>query len=406
MALAGTLDTFQLGTLLQLLSNDQKTGVLLVTDGPNEARIFMKDGVIVYASSPRKEHRLGRLLVAEGVLAEESLNRCLELAKNRNQKLGKTLLQEGYISLETLKRVLHHQVKEVLCSLFLWKKGRFKFEETSISVDGKLVTKMNTLEIVLEASRRIDEWSIIKERITSDEWIFKISQKTRDRHEVKLNKNEWRILSLIDGERPVREVVEKSGYDEFSALRSVCALQLSGLIERHEPDSKKVQEGIDYATIINIYNDVLKVVHGALQTELGKGAFGILENCKARLLPEQRELFNDFDLEKTGADNAQAILRTMDVFKDPDKGRSFLTHTFTALLQLMLEKQLGTLGFNLTQKTLREIGRTLSYVREYQQQRQETQIVIEKIETIIDEFWKKTGKTSFGRDLDPAKGQA
>ena len=383
MSLKGTLDSFQLGSLLQLLSNDQKTGVLRITDHQNEAMIYMKDGTIVYASSSKKEHQLGRILITDGIVSEHALKKGLETAKKKKQKIGKTLIQEGYLSLETLKEVLHHQVKEILCSLFFWKAGRFEFEEKALRMDANLVTKMNTLEIVLEASRRIDEWSLIKSEIENDELIFKICEKAQQKSEVNLNKNEWRILSLIDGRRTVRQIIKKSGCDDFSAFKSLCSLQLSGLVEQTEGGQvEDITEDIDYATVINIYNDVFQVARQSMETELGQSVFATFAECKKELLPDQQEIFQDFSLKNTPEKNVETVLKALEHVYDPESGRGFLVHSFTTLLQYFLDREMRALGPHLTKKTLDEISKTLTYVREYHKKTPEIEKILGKIETV------------------------
>jgi len=385
MPLEGTLDTFRLASLLQLLSNDQKTGVLQVHDGQNEVKIFVKDGIIVHASSSQEKLRLGRLLVSKGALSKEQLQGCLQLAKDKKRKLGAILVKEGHISVEVLRKTLHCQVKEILYNLFLWKAGEFHFKDVPLDVEGKLVTKMNTMGIVLEASRRIDEWSVIRQQISSDTLVFRISEKTQDKQEVKLNKIEWRIVSLIDGTRTVRQIIHKSGYDEFPAFRSLCSLCLSGLIEKSEKVQKK-ELVMDYTTVVSIYIDVFQVIKKDLEAQLGEGAFSLFDRCKTGLLPEQTDLFKDFDLRKQPKTNVRTIMAGMNAFQDMGKGRSFLTHGLNSLLQLILEKEVETLGFQITRKTLQDISQTLSYVVEYQKDSTETQKTVRKIENILEEI--------------------
>ena len=393
MSLTGTLDAFHLSSLLQLLSNDQKTGVLHVAKGPNAVKIFMKDGIIVYASSSEEKLRLGRLLVNQGEISEEKLQSCLRVSKDSGQKLGKTLVKDGAISLDTLKKTLHRQVKEILCSLFLWKNGQFEFKDIPLDVEGKLVTKMNTMEILLEASRRIDEWTVIKEEIETDEQVFGISEKTQGKKEVKLNKTEWRILSLVDGTRTVREIVDKSGHDEFSAFKALYSLKLSGLVEEVKKPRTARREGLDYATIANIYIDIFQVVQKDLETQLGKSVSAIVDRCKGSLLPEQKDLFKRLDMRKGPKANVQAIVEAMAAFKDTTKGRSFLTHSLNTLLEMMLEKQVEALGFQLTQKTGDRIRQTLSYVREYREDSTEMRNIIHKVHNILDEAVSEQAQT-------------
>ncbi len=53
----------------------------------------------------------------------------------------------------------------------------------------------------------------------------------QDKDEIKLNAKEWRILSLIDGTRPVQELINQSGYDEFAVYKILHKISSSKLIE-------------------------------------------------------------------------------------------------------------------------------------------------------------------------------
>jgi hypothetical protein len=384
MSLTGTLEAFHLSSLLQLLSHDQKTGVLHVVNGPNEANIFMKKGIIVYATGSEERLRLGRLLINNGEITEEQLRSCLRYSKDGGQKLGRVLVKSGFITLDTLKKTLHHQVKEILYSLFFWKTGQFEFKDRSLEIEGKLVTKMNTMEVLLEASRRIDEWSVIKKQIDNEEQVFIISEKTQKRKEVKLNKTEWRILSLVDGVRTVKQIVKESGHDQFTAFKGLCALKLSGLIEG-ATQRRAVLGEVDYTAIATIYMDIMKVVQGDLQTQLGKSVFAIFDACKEKLLPEQKDLFKNLDMSKKPKSNVLGIVNGMARFKDTSKGRAFLTHSLNTFLEILLEKQVETLGFQLTKKTGEKIRQTLSFVREHREDSTEMRRIVYKVRNILEE---------------------
>ena len=47
MAIQGNLETFYLPNLLQLLSNDKKTGILQLSEGEDKVEICFKEGTII-----------------------------------------------------------------------------------------------------------------------------------------------------------------------------------------------------------------------------------------------------------------------------------------------------------------------------------------------------------------------
>ncbi|MCK5324335.1 MAG: DUF4388 domain-containing protein, partial [Desulfobulbaceae bacterium] len=153
-------------------------------------------------------------------------------AREKKQALGKILLDKGYISLDELEKYNRKQVEEILYNMLLWKKGKFEYKDAKLNLQRIVVTQLNPMKLILEASRRVDEMSILTEQITSDGLLFKISGKVEKKEDVKLNDNERRILSLIDGSRTVRQVIDKSGYDEFAVYKILYSILSYGLIEK------------------------------------------------------------------------------------------------------------------------------------------------------------------------------
>ena len=126
MSLKGNLKTSFIADILLLLCNEQKNGVLRVTSGKNEVKVFFEEGDIVYARESLKDDRLGYLLKSEGIISAEQLKKCLEVAKEKMQALGKILVDKGYVSLERLKEFNRKQVEEIACDLFCWEEGDFE----------------------------------------------------------------------------------------------------------------------------------------------------------------------------------------------------------------------------------------------------------------------------------------
>lgn len=386
MSLKGRLESFKIASLLQLLSVDQKTGVLQVSDGENNVEIYIKDGVIGYATSSQKEFRLGNFLKAEEVLSDEELQGCLQIAQEKGQQMGRVLVEQGYISTDGLRDFLQHQAKEILYNLFAWETGDFEYRDIPLDVEGKLFIPLNIMEIVLEASRRIDEWSIITKEITRDEVVFKISERMKDGDEGKLNKNEWHILPLIDGTRTVRDVVNESGYDKFSVYKIIYSMMMSGFIEKIGEKHEDEIYFVDHVDIINLFSDIFLVIQKTLETELGNMAFTIFDECKAKLPSKQKDLFKDFDLGKGTDINRQALLEAMNAFQDLGKGRIFLLNSFKILLLSIVDKEAEILGLQITQGTLEEIEQILSYVRKLRPDSPEMIKIAHEIEKSVEEL--------------------
>jgi len=144
MALKGNIETFYLSSILQLLAQDKKTGILTIAEQDRIVRVYIKNGNIIYAVGSQKEVRLGYLLRTKGIISAEELQKALALAKQRNEKLGKILVEKGFISLETLKKFIHQQVRDILYDLFLWKQGDFEYVDQEFNLDQEFATELSS----------------------------------------------------------------------------------------------------------------------------------------------------------------------------------------------------------------------------------------------------------------------
>jgi len=231
MSIQGNLETFYLSSLLQMLNYEKKTGRLKIKSKNNEVQIILFEGDIVFATETQKRNRIGMLLMNNGLIDQQVLDTCLDLSREKNQGIGKTLVQEGYITLNKLNTFLLKQAENTIYNVFLWESGEFEYNDAELNLRGVLGKKFNIMNIMLEASRRIDELAVLKKQIPDDQAMPKLTVNLEDNPEIKLNSEEWRVLSIINSNSTVRHILDQTGYDDFSGYKILNSLISSGKIE-------------------------------------------------------------------------------------------------------------------------------------------------------------------------------
>ena len=156
MSLTGTIGTISLSGLLQLLSSEQKTGILSVKQSDMEFQLFFLNGNVVYAIQPQKVARLGDLLVNDNQVTSAQLNKALKVSLKKKQALGKTLVEQNFITKEILEKYLYIQVQEIVFTLFCMNEGTFRYKNTELETRWLIPVEINTLRLVMEALERID----------------------------------------------------------------------------------------------------------------------------------------------------------------------------------------------------------------------------------------------------------
>lgn len=116
MALKGTLKDFGIADILQLIGQQQKTGILHLKNRDEEVHVSFKDGNVVKAESTtrKKKELLGDMLVRAELINERQLQHALEEQRRTLRRLGVVLVASAAVTRERLREVAQLQTTETL----------------------------------------------------------------------------------------------------------------------------------------------------------------------------------------------------------------------------------------------------------------------------------------------------
>lgn len=174
MALAGTLKDFGIADILQLIGQQQKTGVLYVKSKNEEVEVSFQNGEIVRSLSRTRKHRerIGAMMVNASMITQEVLDHCLEIQKRTLKRIGDILVAEGEISGAQLREMMQLQTTETIFKLFEWNAGTYEFTQQDVELDPGQAPPIRPEAVLMEGFRRIDEWPLIRKRVTSMNMSF------------------------------------------------------------------------------------------------------------------------------------------------------------------------------------------------------------------------------------------
>lgn len=174
MALKGTLKDFGIAEILQLIGQQAKSGVLHLEGRDEEIHIAMADGNVVRAEhvGRRTKERLGTRLVRAGILSQEKLDYALDLQKKSLRRLGDILVEIGFVSKADLREMTALQTTETVYRLFHWKSGTYEFVPGDVEWDPESVTPLRAESVLMEGFRQVDEWPMVRRKISSTAMTF------------------------------------------------------------------------------------------------------------------------------------------------------------------------------------------------------------------------------------------
>ncbi len=388
MDLKGNFEGQNLTSIFQLLYTDQKTGFLRVSSDDKESRVYFNQGTIVYASSSMKKARLGFLMIQDGIISSKQLKECLALAKERGLSLGKILVDRGFIALQTLEKYNTRQVEEIIYNLLFWKKGKFEYKDARLNLNGMIATSLNPMKLILEASRRMDEMSVLTEAIPSERVVFKISTTVDTKEEFKLNANEWKVLSLIDGNRTVRQIIQDSRYDEFAVYKILFSVISYGLIEKKEELSPKASRPNsitnDAEGVIAVFDDIFLAVMKTARNELGAQADAMFDQAKEGLEPSYKIVLENYHPANEKHANRQSVITALTGAGVSDD-RYFLVDAFAACCHELLIQLKDILGEYPVNSITVDIESVLGYIQKYQTSSGERNRIMTRVREVINE---------------------
>src|SRR5450759_1573641 len=235
MALRGNLKDFSLPDVFQLVTLSGKTGVLRIKRADAEGSVWFRDGEVFFAQSDWHAEPLGIRLVAAGRITPSALGRAMEIQKDESsggRRLGAILISEGYITDKVLEAFVQEQIQDTTFDLFRWDEGDFDFEPLETAPAEDIGLSVSIENIVMEGSRRLEEWNRIKKKIPSMEIVFKMATAPGEgTFEISLKPVEWSLLLLVDGTRTVAELAADTNRTDFEVARVLYGLFSAGLLE-------------------------------------------------------------------------------------------------------------------------------------------------------------------------------
>lgn len=243
----GNLKLERLSSIIIALSFSKRSGTLVLKKDDLRKNVYIKDGYIVFAQSNDMNDRIDKILLKVGLLNEDQNKDIEKLFHQYGRITGKILVNNGFLTPQEFYTSIRLQTLEIVCSLFNWERGLFKFKEGDLPKKGLPPVKMDSGIVVYEGLRRMTNWNIIHRDMSNFNQVFTLAEKVPTLfNNVKLVKSEKEMLKIISEKKSIKDIIEDSSIDSYSAMKSLHLLHSMCFIEKSdEPSSAYGQEDIN-----------------------------------------------------------------------------------------------------------------------------------------------------------------
>jgi hypothetical protein len=292
VALEGPLKDLHIQDVFQLLDLGRKSGVLRVTSELRQTAgtVCFDRGGVVAAAVGSDPQPLGARLIRTAKITPADLDRARSVQSGGDdRRLGDILVSLGAISRRELHRQLKAQIEEAVFELLRWSEGYFRFEEgATCHAAVEAPVRFPTEALLMEAARRIDEWSRIGSKVSHLRLVPRLpAPEAQGSDPLDLVPFEWEVLAAVDGTRDLHSLAEVLGRSEFEVARTVYGLTNAGIVVLDDPahPGEEAEPGRDLAALLVPAREAL--ARG--QYDLAAGALEELLRTDP-LMPEARRL--------------------------------------------------------------------------------------------------------------------
>lgn len=227
----GNIKNISLPKILTYLHRNRKTGMLIITTPAFTKKIYLMKGDAVFASSTYEDDRLGEMLVKAGEITMKQYDASVELLKKTGKRQGSILLELGYLTPKKLFWAVKYQVKEIIYSLFQLEDAEYVFEEGDTPLQEAITLKMSMGNLIYEGVKKIDNWTRIRKEMPTTETILKLSSDpVKLFQDVELSSQDKKILSMVNGIKTIKDLINSSRMSSFEAMKILYALWSIGII--------------------------------------------------------------------------------------------------------------------------------------------------------------------------------
>jgi hypothetical protein len=234
IAVAGPpADPTPLFRLLRTIYVGAKSGHLHFSHARGRRILRILKGQILHGSSDVAGEHLGDVLVRYGLLTQADVDQALDRVLREHARLGVVLIEMGRIERAQLEEAVGLHAREILFSVLDQPGISVAFEELSEDVLEKdLVCRMSMAEVILEATRRVQDPELVRRGLGDQSRILMLSSNPVLRSQkITFTPTDGFILSRVDGRMSMREVLSLVPVRVEDAERSLFGLLCTGTVD-------------------------------------------------------------------------------------------------------------------------------------------------------------------------------
>lgn len=237
LVFSGSLEEVPLPDVINFIYNSRLSGRLTIFSADIFGEIFLEDGQFVFASCStkgtkqpfltdimRKQH----LLVAD----DETIRGVVTEARERAMPIGRMLVERGLVNEQQLMEALRLHAQDAFGAIIAAKSGNFFLERDELPANLQdLQVRIPLINVLMEGLSHLDERHLAATEFKDETMVLVRLITNEDALDtVQLKARELDVFALIDGRKPLAQIINESQLDPLETKRICYALRKVGLL--------------------------------------------------------------------------------------------------------------------------------------------------------------------------------
>jgi len=227
MPLAGDLRQVTLPDVLRAIDQERRTGRFVITRGPLRAEVYFSQGQWLVVERVPVGPALAQQFADLGFITPQQFEevtgvRFLEAAIISDTDLAQLLITSGLLSQDQIRFWALNDALALINVVQAWPDGQFFFED-GVMVPPELVALPLAVGQILS-------WLQSEAPLTTESVVNFTEVNPEENSSVELSPDEWRLLTMVDGNMPLWAVAEALQAPENVVLDIAKGLTSRGLI--------------------------------------------------------------------------------------------------------------------------------------------------------------------------------
>jgi len=230
----GTLDTFGVVEILQMIGRARRSGTLHIECPQRLIDVHFAHGRIAETRDSTRvaaDTVIGSQLLKRSLVNETQLREALARQEAGPRPLGTLLVEAGYVSEADLLEVLSRQVANTLVAAKLETSGSFVFVIDPAPGPADFIT-IDTHSVLLDISALGGAYCLAVEVLGQSNTVLVCNgdYDTLPRSPLAMGRDEFMVLVQVDGQRNVAEITAASGLEEITVISILGKLADAGVL--------------------------------------------------------------------------------------------------------------------------------------------------------------------------------